>query len=142
MAAAEGTLDVYPVMLGGLCGLTSWLLRMPAPDTLCCLKMRPAGELSRDECGDAAVEGEREVDSDSDPLLSGPEPRGICTMRADGCAGWRSLGCCVSCALALVLVLYRAFCEIEVTLFVLFSSVLFAVWPAVGRAGAAAACKL
>jgi hypothetical protein len=82
MAAAEGMLEVYPVMLGGLCGLTSWLslrLRMPlpcdvAPGTLCCLKARPAGEESRDECGEAAVDGEREVDSDWTPLLRVPEP--------------------------------------------------------------------
>jgi hypothetical protein len=84
-------------MLGGLCGLTSWLLRIPladeAPGTLWCLKTRPAGELSLEECGEATVEGEREVDSERDPLLKvpvpvpvpGPEPRGICPVREDGC---------------------------------------------------------
>lgn len=103
-------------MLGGRCGLTSWLLRMPlddeGPGTLCCLKRRPAGELSRDECGVAVVEGEREVDTESEPLLKVPVARGMCTTREEVCAGWRSFGG------------HRGFCE--VTLFVLFSSVLFA----------------
>jgi hypothetical protein len=32
-----------------------------APDTLCCLKDRPAGEDSRDDRGEVAVEGDRET---------------------------------------------------------------------------------
>jgi hypothetical protein len=80
-------------MLGGLCGLTSWLLRISleddVPGTLCCLKIRPAGEVSRDERGEVRVEGEREVDVDSDPPLSPLAPRGIC----ESCVDWRSFGC-------------------------------------------------
>jgi hypothetical protein len=62
-----------------------------APGTLCCLKMRPAGELSREECGDVTVEGEREVDREREPLLKVPVPavpgleRGMCAVREDGC---------------------------------------------------------
>jgi hypothetical protein len=72
MAAAESMVPLWPVMLGGLCGLTSYESfrdRMPdaAPDVLCCLKDRPAGEDSRDDRGEAAVEGDRETVSECVP---------------------------------------------------------------------------
>lgn len=70
MAAAEGIVPVWPVMLGGLCGLTScesFRDRMPddaAPEVLCCLKERPAGDESRDDRGEAVAEGDRETASE------------------------------------------------------------------------------
>jgi hypothetical protein len=35
-----------------------------APEVLCCLKERPAGDESRDDRGEAAVEGDRETASE------------------------------------------------------------------------------
>lgn len=67
MAAAEGIVPLWAVVLGGLCGLTScesFRDRMPddtAPEVVCCLKGWPAGEESRDDRGEAAVEGDRET---------------------------------------------------------------------------------
>lgn len=70
MAAAEGIVPLWAVVLGGLCGLTScesFRDRMPddaAPDVVCCLKGRPAGEESRDDRGEAAAEEDRETASE------------------------------------------------------------------------------
>lgn len=72
MAAAEGTVPLWPVMLAGLCGLTScesFRDRIPedaAPEVVCCLKMA-AGEESRDERGEAAAEEDRETASEGVP---------------------------------------------------------------------------
>jgi hypothetical protein len=76
------------------------LLCAVAPGRFCCLKARPAGEESRDECGEAAEDGEREVDRDWMPLLKVPVPvpeaLGTCCTTRDCvcgvCAGRRSLG--------------------------------------------------
>lgn len=63
MAAAEGTVPLWPGVLIGLCGLTSWesfrdgIPDDAAPGVVGSLKERPAGEESRDERGEAAAEG-------------------------------------------------------------------------------------
>ena len=84
MEAAEGTVALGPGRLGPLLGLTSVLLLRdrrsdlaPGPKDVLRLGGR-AGEVSREDCGEAVVDGEPDTFSDRTPLSvwgrMGPEP--------------------------------------------------------------------
>lgn len=75
IAAAEGTVVPGPARLGPLLGLTSVLLFLDlspdfgsGPDGPCCLNGGLAGELSLEDMGEFAVDGEPEMARDRGPL--------------------------------------------------------------------------
>jgi hypothetical protein len=97
-----------------------------APGMLCCLNTRPAGEESRDECGEAAVDGDRDVDSECVPLLNVPVLLGTCTPRGCVCSNGGVCGCCCAGSRSFGHFAEEEVVLLEVTLFVVFGSMLFA----------------
>lgn len=75
IAAADGIVVLDPARLGPLLGLTSVLLFLDlspdfgrGPDALCCLSGGLAGELSLEDIGEFAVDGEPEMVRERGPL--------------------------------------------------------------------------